>query len=307
MGGGRGNKGKTPPVHQQGNQSGVKTRNRADNKVEVPDDQIEVDVHMEAEEDGVTRGEFVQFMNDERKAREDFQRLLLEAIGNLSPSTSTPKKNKKATSSATEEASSTEAHRPADRGRRINISGLEKLEADVTLRDFTTWRQKWEDFSRLERIQSYQPDEQRSALRMVLSSSMLQVLEMVIGIDPDDEYSMEHILNEISSYIRKKRSVALDRVEFEECRQENYETFDEFYIRLQRIAKCADLCEECWDQRLTTRVMTGISDQETKKKLLACKEFPKLEDAVILCRGDEAASNNAPMLSNKQKSFDSSE
>jgi len=129
---------------------------------------------------------------------------------------------------------------------------------------------------------------------------MLQVLEMVIGIDPDDEYSTEHILNEISKYIRKKRSVALDRVEFEKWRQENNETFDEFYIRLQRIAKCADLCEECWDQRLTTRVITGISDQETKKKLLACKEFPKLEDAVILCRGDEAASNNAPMLSNKQ-------
>ena len=100
---------------------------------------------------------------------------------------------------------------------------------------------------------------------MTLSLEMLQTAEMVLDISPYDLLSADDILGQIARYIRKKRSVALDRVEFEEYRQDHGATFDEFYIGLQRIAKCADLCRHCLDQRMTTRVMSGICDQDVRK------------------------------------------
>lgn len=104
---------------------------------------------------------------------------------------------------------------------------------------------------------------------MALSNEMLQTVKMVLNIPSTADASPDHILNQIRDHIRKKRSVALDRMEFEQCRQERDETLDIFYIRLQRIAACADLCPECIDERMTTHVMVGIRDQDTRKKLLA--------------------------------------
>ena len=124
---------------------------------------------------------------------------------------------------------------------------------------------------------------------MTPSLEMLQTVEMVLDISPYDLLSADEILAQIARYIRKKRSVALDRVEFEEYRQDHGATFDEFYIGLQRIAKCADLCRHCLDQRMTTRVMSGICDQDVRKKLLAITPFPSLQTAVDLCRSEEAA------------------
>jgi hypothetical protein len=42
--------------------------------------------------------------------------------------------------------------------------------------------------------------------------------------------------------LRAKRSIAIDRVEFEECRQAVGESFDEFYMRLHQIATGVNLC-----------------------------------------------------------------
>jgi hypothetical protein len=171
------------------------------------------------------------------------------------------------------------------------------MAGDISYRDFLTWRNKWDDFCYLQRIAEYPIREQAAALRMTLSLEMLQTVEMVLDISPYDLLSADEILAQIAHYIRKKRSVALDRVEFEEYRQDHGATFDEFYIGLQRIAKCADLCQHCFDQRMTTRVMSGICDQEVRKKLLAITPFPSLQTAVDLCRSEEAAGKNESLLS----------
>lgn len=48
---------------------------------------------------------------------------------------------------------------------RINVNGIDKLQGDVNLKDFLSWRSKWEDLSRLERIKQHANEEQVAALR----------------------------------------------------------------------------------------------------------------------------------------------
>ena len=92
--------------------------------------------------------------------------------------------------------------------------------------------------------------------------------------------------------------MALDRVAFEECHQSANETFDEFFTRLKRLAGTAELCVNCSDERLATRVMAGVRDSESRKKLLSLTPFPTLQQAVNLCRGEESARANERTLSN---------
>jgi len=152
--------------------------------------------------------------------------------------------------------------------RRINVSGLDKLSGDISLQDFVAWRCTWRDFCRLERLETYLVEEQAAALRLVLSTQMAQTVQMVLGISSTDDMSPDLILDRIYKHLREKRSVALDRVEFEQCRQTSGESFDDFHIRLQRIAGCASLCNACYEERLTTRIICGINNQEARKKLL---------------------------------------
>ena len=180
--------------------------------------------------------------------------------------------------------------------RRINVSGLDKLSGDISLQDFVAWRCTWRDFCRLERLETYLVEEQAAALRLVLSTQMAQTVQMVLGISSTDDMSPDVILDRIYKHLREKRSVALDRVEFEQCRQTSGESFDDFYIRLQRIAGCASLCNACYEERLTTRIICGINNQEARKKLLAKNKFPQLQEAVDLCRSEESASNDEPLL-----------
>ncbi len=184
--------------------------------------------------------------------------------------------------------------------RRINVASMEKMEGDISLRNFQSWRNRWNDLCRLEQIASHPVAEQTAALRMCLSPSMQQIVEVVLEIPATGRHSPDYVLDEIFKHIRGRRNVALDRVEFETCRQEPGESFDDFFIRLKQIADCSELCVNCIDQRMTTRIMSAISDQGVRQKLLAKSPFPDMKIAVDLCRSEEAAARNGLQLSGQK-------
>ena len=107
------------------------------------------------------------------------------------------------------------------------------------------------------------------------------------------------ILDDIHINIRNKRNVALDRVDFEMCLLEPNKSFDDFFIRLKQIADCDELYN-CADQWMTTRVMSGISSNSLRQKLLALKPFPTMQQVVTLCRSEESAIRSGLQLSGQK-------
>jgi hypothetical protein len=176
---------------------------------------------------------------------------------------------------------------------------MEKLHGDASLSLLRSWRNRWNDYVALNQLSSYPVGEQMAALRMALAPSMQQVVEIALGILPTSITTPDQVLDEISNYVRAKRNIALDRVAFEERRQGPIESFDDFFIGLRRLADAADLCGTCADSRMATRIMAGIRDSETKKKLLALTPFPSLQQAVNVCRSEESARANERSLSHQ--------
>ena len=186
---------------------------------------------------------------------------------------------------------------PPSQRRRLDPSAMEKINGDVSTSHLRSWRNRWRDYVALNQLSTYPASEQMAALRMCLDPSMQQVVEVVLGISPTTHTTPDDVLDAISHYVRGKRNVALDRVAFEERRQGPAETVDDFYIGLRRPADSADLCGTCLDSRMTTRIMAGVRDSETKKKLLAISPFPTAQEAVNLCRSEESARANEKILS----------
>ena len=185
--------------------------------------------------------------------------------------------------------------RPGRRLRPIDTSRMDKLQADVTVATLKLWKNRWDDFSSLNRLHEYPVSEQLAALRMAMDVSMQRVVEFTLGIKPDELHTPAHVLEEIRKHVRNKRSIALDLVAFAECRQKATESFDDFHIRLKSLAEAADLTVDL-EKWMTVHILAGSRDAEAKQKLFAMRDFPSLRQAVDVCRSEESARQNVREL-----------
>ena len=88
--------------------------------------------------------------------------------------------------------------------------------------------------------------------------------------------------------------------EFDKRRQRNEESFVAYLVAIQQLAEDADLtvdhCDacrkKCYDRRIAARIISGISDEGTRRKLLEEKKFPSRERVIEICSTRESAQNN---------------
>ena len=142
------------------------------------------------------------------------------------------------------------------------------------------------------RVHEYARDEQRAILRSCFDIGIRTYVNKVIGICEEDDLTIDEILDKISKYLRGKQNIAVDRVAFLKRKRENGESFDNFYLDLNRLVEDAELCKTCSEEQIATKIMSAISSEETKKKLLAMTPFPSLQTVVNTCRADETATND---------------
>ena len=126
---------------------------------------------------------------------------------------------------------------------------------------------------------------------------MRATLTHAIGVLEDDQSkTVDQIITLIKEHLQRQRNVALRLVKFEERKHEG-ERFYYFYVALKELADDTELCDQCLDVRLVTRITSGVRDQQTQKKFLAVDPPPTLSAALSLCRSEEPAFNTDADLS----------
>ena len=110
------------------------------------------------------------------------------------------------------------------------------LDVDVTYSKFIAWRSSWDDYVMLNRIDKMPNRLQKADLRCCLTEAMRQHIKCAMDITDNEEENIKDILDKIQDYLRQKRNVALDRVAFEERKQQSGETFDEYYVVICKLA-----------------------------------------------------------------------
>ncbi|XP_077975175.1 uncharacterized protein LOC144431215 [Styela clava] len=197
------------------------------------------------------------------------------------------------------QANSLRTKTPTLKGR-ISAKSPPELTADISLSGLDSWKIMWSDYMQISGYNQEPQKKQVAVFRGCLSLEMLSVVKHVLNISEETEKSVDDILEDIKKHIRIQRNVALDRVLFEERKQGDEESFDSFLIALKKLGKDADLCENCYDERLTTRIIAGARNATAREELLAKSPFPNLQTAVDLCRSKEMAIINNSDLSKKQ-------
>jgi transposase InsO family protein len=165
----------------------------------------------------------------------------------------------------------------------------EPLSSTATYSDFQVWRQSWEDYALLQQLDKATPDEKRAALRVSLSDGVKRLVKNKAIEGVDDNSEIAAILQGIDLYIKKRENPWLNYQRFEARKQKHGELFDDFYLALCDLARTADLCKHCYDQRIVARIQAGLDDRDIAQRLSEQEEFPTLEKALDFCRKAESA------------------
>ena len=141
------------------------------------------------------------------------------------------------------------------RAKLQNVARPTKLDVDITYSKFRSWRNAFKDYAMLQKLHDMPVALQRADFRCCLTEQMRLYLKCAMNISDDTNFSIDQIMDIIQAHLRQKRNVALDRVAFDERKQEKGETFDEYYVAIRKLSEEADLCGTCLDQRLTTKII----------------------------------------------------
>ncbi len=81
----------------------------------------------------------------------------------------------------------------------------------------------------------------------------------------------------------------IERRTFQERKQHQGESFDDFLISLRELAKTCNFCNnDCHQKAIRDQLIEGLQDGETRQVLLEVKDLT-LDTAITKCRGLETA------------------
>ena len=183
-----------------------------------------------------------------------------------------------------------------------------KLAADISLSKFKSWRSTWQDYAKLSKMDGMEEGQQRSLLKSHLTQDMRGVLEHVIVIDESVDKTPDAILDKIEENIRKKRNVTVDLVKFDTRTQMQFESAETYLVAIRELAAdanltvdhCNDCKKKCLERRLTARLISGIHDEGTQKKLLTISPFPKLDQVIAKVNAEESAARDNNSLRGRE-------
>ena len=198
-------------------------------------------------------------------------------------------KEEKASRARAEAAQQGGTHGQAGNVGRVTAKPPPLLDKDVSLDEYETWLNTWNDYYSVTKLEKEANPTQRANLKSYFSQEMRGIVEHVLSIGEDTTKSCEDILKDIKAYIRSNRNVQIDKVAFEKRSQKQGESFDDYLVAIRKLARNADLCKTCLDERLLTKIMSGVVDRDVREELLAKVPAPGLEEAIVFARSKEAA------------------
>lgn len=116
--------------------------------------------------------------------------------------------------------------------------------------------------------------------------------------DSEDTPKFDELLKLFDEYFEPKQNELINTFNFNNRKQEDGETFDNFYIAIRKLVKNCNF-KDMEDRMLRDRIVMGIRDRKLQQKLLENKDLT-LELAVNKCRVTELSKEHAQVIQKQE-------
>ena len=133
--------------------------------------------------------------------------------------------------------------------------------------NWSMWKRQWSNYVIVSRLNN-QPVEYQTA--MLLNSIGTDALKVYNGfvLENDDIRNLAAITIKFDEHINGRFNETYERYMFNSRKHATGETFDTYLTDLQHLAKNCNFCTCMSDTRMRDRVVIGIHNNETRKRLL---------------------------------------
>ena len=98
----------------------------------------------------------------------------------------------------------------------------------------------------------------------------------------DADQKVEEVIEQMKTYLKGQHSIVVARYNLFTRRQQQGETFDDWYCDLRRLNDLAETDGMSGDDLLTVLITTGIRDEKVRSKIFEDYRTPTLDDTVKL-------------------------
>ena len=156
---------------------------------------------------------------------------------------------------------------------------------------FRAWKVRWDDYALLAGLSAQPPPVRMAVLRSCLSDEAIRVVNN-FDLPAAQRNDMAAVLKRLEEYACGQSNQVLQRRLFNLRSQREGEAFDDFLTELRELSNTCGFCDKCRESLIRDRVVIGLRDPDVIKKLCAVRNLT-LDQAVQLCRSEEAASRDA--------------
>ena len=180
-----------------------------------------------------------------------------------------------------------------DKPRINNSLKPDLLRPDVPYDEFQGWKQQWQDYYTANDMQRMTVANQRTYLRSCMHDDLKECIDEYLGIGATAPVNV--VIDRLTEYMQRICSIVQRRNTWYEFKQRSGENYREYFVRLKKTARLAEVSKMTYEDHLCAKLVAGIKDEELSCELLQM-DNPKLEDAHKKCESWEASRATARQL-----------
>ena len=176
----------------------------------------------------------------------------------------------------------------------LNVSSAENL-----AENWKVWKQMLSNYIIIAKLGT-QPPEYKVAL--FLHCTGVDALKSFNGFqfdNPEDRNDLNKIIEKFDQYTIGELNETFERWNFNSRNQEENESIDAHVTALRTLAKTCNFCDCMHDSILRDRIVLGIRDKHTRKRLLQERKLD-LKKCIDICRSTEATNSQLRTISASQ-------
>lgn len=155
----------------------------------------------------------------------------------------------------------------------------------------TNWKlfkQKWANYAILTNLEKQDVKYQVALLLHTLGDAALQRYNGFSFSTEEDARTTKDIIDKFEQYVVGEINETYERFMFNNRKQQENETFDEFLSAIRVLIKTCSYCKDCIDSLLRDRIILGLKDNQLQELLLRERKLT-LEKCIDTCRAAEYA------------------
>ena len=176
---------------------------------------------------------------------------------------------------------------------------LNETSTENMAENWKVWKQMWNNYVIIAKLGTQPPEYKVALFLHCIGVDALKIFNGFQFDTPEDRNNLSKIIEKFDQYTIGELNEAFERYNFNSRNQEENESIDAYVTALRTLAKTCNFCDCLRDSILSDRIVLGVRDKHTRKRLLQERKLD-LKKCTDICRSTEATNSQLKTISAAQ-------